>query len=65
MLWCVHAELVPAIPYENKYSEDERKVRVVSLPSESSGGDHRQIPITFGMTRRTAPDTPDLAGNPT
>lgn len=35
------------------------------LPHISSGGDHKQMPIIFGTTNRTVPDTPDLAGSPT
>uniref|UniRef100_A0A8W7PA68 Uncharacterized protein n=1 Tax=Anopheles coluzzii TaxID=1518534 RepID=A0A8W7PA68_ANOCL len=35
------------------------------LPSGSSGGDHMNMPITFGMTSITPPHTPDLAGRPT
>ena len=35
------------------------------LPEMSSGGDHRAMPITFGMTRSNPPHTPDLAGKPT
>lgn len=34
-------------------------------PSGSSGGDHVNIPITFGMTTSIPPHTPDLAGTPT
>uniref|UniRef100_A0A182IZQ3 Uncharacterized protein n=1 Tax=Anopheles atroparvus TaxID=41427 RepID=A0A182IZQ3_ANOAO len=35
------------------------------LPSGSSGGDHINMPITFGMTSITPPQTPDFAGRPT
>lgn len=35
------------------------------LPSGSKGGDHVQIPITFGITTSRLPDTPDFAGMPT
>lgn len=35
------------------------------LPHISRGGDHKHMPIIFGTTRRTVPDTPDLAGSPT
>lgn len=35
------------------------------FPRRSKGGDHVQIPITFGITTRRLPDTPDFAGIPT
>ena len=35
------------------------------LPRASSGGDHRPIPITFGMTKTKAPETPLFDGRPT
>jgi hypothetical protein len=35
------------------------------FPSGSRGGDHAKMPITFGMTSRIPPHTPDLAGSPT
>ena len=35
------------------------------FPSESKGGLQTAIPSTFGTTIKMAPQTPDLAGNPT
>ena len=35
------------------------------FPLSSNGGDQSPIPMTLGITRRRAPDTPDLAGKPT
>lgn len=35
------------------------------LPHLSSGGDHKHIPITFGITTKISPETELLAGNPT
>lgn len=35
------------------------------LPDWSSGGDHKAIPITLGITSNRPPQTPDLAGRPT
>ena len=35
------------------------------FPLVSRGGDQRQMPMVLGITRRTHPDTPDLAGSPT
>ena len=38
---------------------------LTELPYMSSGGDQRQMPITFGTTSIIPPETPDLAGRPT
>lgn len=35
------------------------------LPFSSNGGDQSAMAMQFGMTRTSAPLTPDLAGNPT
>ena len=38
---------------------------LTELPTVSSGGDQRQIPITFGTTSKMQPLIPDFAGSPT
>ena len=40
-------------------------IPLILLPLLSRGGDHVQMPITFGITAITNPETEDLAGNPT
>ena len=35
------------------------------FPLMSRFGDHKQIPIVLGTTKRMHPDTPDFAGSPT
>ena len=38
---------------------------LTEFPRESRGGDQIPIPMTLGITRTRAPETPDLAGRPT